>query len=115
MRGEKKHLPRVSGTSLRRLVYQAAKVHGFTAADVNFVLDVFIDQAKDQLRAGRGVSLTGLGHIDLRAVKPRVYHDVHAGELRQSAPKRKILFMPAKPFREEIEGLPPGPEAPQAA
>ncbi len=115
MRGEKHHFPRVSGTAMRRLVYQAAKANGFTAADVNFVLDVFVDEAKEQLRAGRGVSITGLGHIDVKSMAPRVYHDIHAGEIRKSAPKRKLLFMPAKPFKEEIEGTGSGPDAPLAA
>lgn len=66
------------------------------------IVDLMLNTLKDQVKAGKKVSMAGFGIFTMKSVKGRTTRNPRTGETAQVEPHFKVKFAPASAFKDFI-------------
>jgi len=86
----------------QNLIDEVHKEHGGSRAGAERVVELVLSTVREQVKAGKKVSLAGFGIFTSKDVKGRVGRNPRTGESVKVAARTKIKFAPAKSFKEFV-------------
>lgn len=76
--------------------------NGGSRSNAERIVEVIFSTLKDQVKAGKKVSMAGFGIFSMKGVKGKTARNPRTGESVKVAPHNKARFAPAKAFKEFI-------------
>ena len=87
---------------LEDLVKRVAAEHHLSAVKARALLDMVFGDIGDAVARNDEVSLPGFGKFSSKATNPRTGRNPRTGEPMQIAASTKIVFTPAKAFKDKL-------------
>lgn len=75
---------------------------GYTKKAAEVVIADFISVIGNALASGESFRLTNFGTFEVNDSKPRLYHDLHSGEMMTSESHRVVKFKPSNTLKSAI-------------
>jgi len=88
----------------RKDLFQSLVRIGLTRKQADLAIDSFFQALVDALRAGKKVSIVGLGTWEWRERRPRLARNPKTGKRVPLAARKSLLFRPSLKFKKKLRG-----------